>query len=91
MINRILHRSKLVIMSDGIATLSETPCSTVTFKDSPALTQQKLLALGYSPPLEMSVIYSGGRPLIGGETACYCSHLFFTYYEGESNGNDQNW
>jgi hypothetical protein len=71
-------------MSDGIATLSEVPCSTVTFRSCPASTQQRLLALGYSPPLETDKYeFKTLTPLIGGETVCYVSHIFFTYYEIE--------
>jgi hypothetical protein len=78
MINRILKRSLLSVMSDFPAHIHEVPCQTVTFSGSPETTQYRLLQMGYSPSLEFSTDLS---LLIGGEMVCYCSHLFFSYYD----------
>lgn len=85
MINRILKRSTLLVMNDGFPHLYEVPMITVTFSDLSEITRTRLLKCGYSPPLLLGIHFFGlNQRLIGGEIVCYCSYLFFDYYEQDS-------
>ena len=90
MINRIFRRSTLTVFSDYPALLEEVFCLTITFRGLPEITKARLLKIGYSPPLLLDDSIFGcylNQRLIGGETVCYCSHLFFSYYEDNHGEN----